>query len=311
MSSPSNIDFICHAFKSCATDETPWVAGFQGDLATASHSVWFGGSALPLPAFIRPSHNNYVCISTFKRAADGNYRRRKDCFSGLHVVLLDDLGTKISFDKLRLEPSCLVETSPGNFQAWLFLNEPERCQQRAEALINGLISSGATDEGAGNITRFGRLPVGVNGKAKYADENGKPFVQRVAKWAPERSHSADEVANAYSITLSITARTHIYTGQNRIPPAHSADGYIDSLVWAGLYLEELRGIEGAHRIVCPWHNGHTGGDTTGTVYFSPTEGNSWQGGFKCQHGHCKDRNIHDFNRFALGLLRLRKEKAAA
>lgn len=175
MKAPNNIDFLANAFAGIGGDEMPWLAGFPGDVADAQHRVWFGAPAVPLPPFIRDDRNNYVCISTFKRAEDGRQSRRKDCWSAVWLVLLDDLGTKVALDKLRLQPSALVETSPGNYQAWLMLAAPERDADRAEALINGLIKAGVSDPGAGSLTRYGRLPVGINGKAKYADASGKPF----------------------------------------------------------------------------------------------------------------------------------------
>jgi hypothetical protein len=225
------------------------------------------------------------------------------------IVLLDDLGTKIPLNMLRLQPSCLVETSPGNSQAWIFLTEPERNIDRAEALINGLIEAGASDPGAGNVTRYGRLPIGANGKAKHADKDGKPFTQRVHIWEPEQRHSVNEIAAAYGINLDTSTRPRRHNP--RKAPKNSTDGYLALLDWAGLYLEAMRGAESGHRIICPWHNGHTAQDTTGTAYWEPSEENDWRGGFKCHHGSCKERDIGDLDNFALGLLRLRHEKTKA
>ncbi len=305
----SNPDFLCHAFHGCGDDETPWVAGFPGDVANAPHHVWFGASAFPLPVFIRDRHNNYVCISTFKRGQDGHFRRRKDCWSGLWLVLFDDLGTKIPHGKLLLKPSWLVETSPGNFQAWLMLKTPERNYDKAEALINGLITSGASDPGAGNLTRYGRLPVGSNGKALYI-KNGKPFTQRVHSVAIDRRYSIDEIAEAYGINLAPAPR---HRPRNTATDAQhgNADNLIQLLEWAGLYQGAMRGRAGGHHLICPWHQGHTSQDTTGTAYWSPCEENNWKGGFLCHHGHCKNRNIHDLNNFVTGLMSLREEKRVA
>lgn len=297
-----NVDFIAHAFAGIGADEVPWLAGFTGDVATADHRVWFGASALPMPRFVRPTSNNYVCVSTFKRAEDGRYRRRKDCWSGLWLVLLDDLGTKIPLEALHLPPSCLVETSPDNFQAWLFLKQPERNQTKAEALIDGLIAAGASDPGAGNLTRYGRLPTGTNGKAKYNDKTGQPFTQRVHVWEPSRRYTPEQIAQAHGFDLTAASKPR----PRRTTPMKAApqgDGYLTILEAAGLYIGTIRGFHGGHRIVCPWHDGHTGKDTTGTAYFEPAEQNDMRGGFKCQHGHCADRNITDFDYFIQTLLR--------
>lgn len=296
-----NIDYIAHAFAGITTDEVPWVAGFPGDVANADHKVWFGSSALPVPRFIRATHNNYICISSFRRAEDGKYRhRRKDCWAGLYMVLLDDLNSKVPFTALRLEPSCLVETSPDNFQAWLFLAKPERDPLKAQALIDGLIKAGASDPGAGNLTRYGRLPTGINGKAKYQGKDGQPFTQRVHVWEPSRRYTPGRIAQAYGFDLEAASKPRAKRTSG-IKPA--GPGYVSILERAELYLEPIRGIEGGHRIICPWYEGHTGQDTTGTAYFEPAEQNGMQGGFKCQHGHCAHRTIADLDWFIQTLLR--------
>lgn len=298
----SNAEFLAHAFAGCGADETPWVTGFAGDVASAAHSVWFGRSALPLPACIRSNNNNYLSISTFKRGLDGQYRRRKDLWTGLWLVLLDDIGTKIErAAALRLPPSCLVETSPGNFQAWLFLNEPERNQPRAESLINGLIKAGATDEGAGSLPRYGRLPQGINGKAKYRTADNQVFTQKVHIWEPARRYTPEQIAEAYGFELNAISQQRPRT-KARNGEAQATDGYVTIIEGAGLYLEPVRGSIDAHLIICPWVNSHTDKGTTGTAYFAPSEENDWRGGFKCHHGHCKGRNIDDFDLFVRQLL---------
>ncbi|MDY0035069.1 MAG: DNA-primase RepB domain-containing protein [Zoogloea oleivorans] len=304
-----NADFIAHVFAGISADNVPWLAGFPGDVSTADHKVWFGAPAFPLPRFVRPDHNNYICISTFNRAEDGKHRRRKDCWSGLWMVLLDDLGTKIPFTALRLAPSCLVETSPGNYQAWLFLKEPERDQLRAEALINGLIKAGASDPGAGNLTRYGRLPTGINGKAKYHDKNGQPFAQRTHIWEPSRRYTPEQIAQAHGFDLEAASKPQ----RRRTAPTKAAakgNGYLSTLEAAGLYIEPIRGIEGGHRIACPWSGHHTGRDTSGTAYFEPADQNGMRGGFKCQHGHCSGRTIVDLDYFIQTLLRTTGRGAA-
>lgn len=298
-----NIDFIAHAFAGIGTSSVPWVAAVAGDPATADHKVWFGAPAIPLPRFIRTTHNNYVCVSTFRRAEDGKYRRRKDCWAGLYMVLLDDVGagagSKIPFEALRLKPSCLVETSPGNFQAWLFLKQPERDQQKAQALIDGLIKAGASDPGAGNLTRYGRLPTGVNGKTKYA-KDGLPFTQRVHVWEPTRSYTPGRIAQAYGFDLEAASKPR--PKRKGAKPA-SANRYVDILDDAGLYIKQITSMHGAHQIICPWWEQHTGKDQTGSIYFEPDEQNDMQGGYCCQHGHCRGRTIRDLDWFVQTLLR--------
>lgn len=305
----SNVDFLAHAFAGIGADEVPWVAGFAGDIAKAPHSVWFGSSALPVPRFIRATHNNYICISSFRRAEDGKYRRRqKDCWAGLWMVLLDDLNSKVSFDALRLEPSCLVETSPGNFQAWLFLKQPERDQQKAQALIDGLLKAGASDPGAGALTRYGRLPTGSNGKTKHQGKDGKPFSQRVHVWEPSRRYTPEQIAQAYGFSLEAASKPR---AKRKGTKPTSANRHVEVLDAAGLYIRPISGMHGAHQIICPWWEQHTDKDQTGTIYFeADPDQNGGRGGFKCQHGHCADRSIADLDYFILTLQRKAARAAA-
>ncbi|HNP03267.1 MAG TPA: hypothetical protein PKH67_00005, partial [Rhodocyclaceae bacterium] len=84
----TNRDFLAYAFFRSSADEMPWVTSFAGDPKDVARGVWFGRPALPLPQFIRPTANNYIVVSTFKRADDGRFHRRKDCFAGLFMVMV-------------------------------------------------------------------------------------------------------------------------------------------------------------------------------------------------------------------------------
>jgi hypothetical protein len=306
----SNIDFICHAFRSISADATPWVTGFPGDPNAINHAMWGGRGALPLPRFICSSNNNFIAVSSFNRGDDGRHHRRKQDFAAMHVVMVDDVGTKIARDKVVLPPSALVETSPDNFQAWYFLTEPERDRLKAEALIKGMIASGLTadgsDPGMNGVTRYGRLPVGVNGKAKYVEKLGGPFVQRVAAWSPELRYSIDEIADAYGVDMTMPAKRcttgGVRSGKAIIPG--STDNHLTLLDNAGLYIEPVSSLEGGHHVICPWVNEHTDQEPSGTIYFEPGDQNNSSGGFKCHHGHCQARTIADLNHFLIRLLEL-------
>ena len=299
----TNIDFLANAFVGTDHAETPWVASFPGDPASAPHQVWFGAPALPMPRTLRDDHNNYVCISTFLRGDDKRFRRRKDHWAALWLVMLDDVGTKIDKKRILLKPSCLVETSPGNCQAWYFLKSPERDRNKAETLISGLLDAGVSDPGAGNLTRYGRLPVGINGKAKYA-QGGRPFTQRVKSWEPARRYSAAEIADAYGINLAAATHPQRTNRARKAGDAKAeADGYLRILEGAGLYIEAIRSMPTAHRIICPWFASHTDGDKTGAAYWEPSESNNDHAGFKCHHASCRHRTIADLDHFVSALLR--------
>lgn len=168
-------------------------------------------------------------------------------------------------------------------------------------IASGLTADGA-DPGMNGVTRYGRLPVGMNGKAKYVDRGGRRFVQRVAIWSPEIRYSVDEIAEAYGVNMTTVSRK-LYGTKVRHPQPSPNDGFIAVLQAAQLYLEPLSSIEKGHRIVCPWVREHTDQEPSGTVYFEPSEHNEWRGGFKCHHGHCLRRNIVDLAHFVVRLLK--------
>lgn len=299
----TNEDFIAHAFRKCGPNEAPWVTGFEGNPYSAKPHLWGGRPILRgMPWFVRSNHNNYVCVSTFVAAADGSWHRGKNYFSAMHVVMIDDIGTKIMTNKIVLKPSVLVETSPGNFQGWYFLAQPLRNALIAAALINGMIENGLTtdskDPGMRGVTRYGRLPVGINGKQKYVEQLGKPFVQRVTHWSPETTYSVEEIASAYGVDLNSTSAKKLQK-TNQVVCMHLENSAADLqlLSNAELYLEPISNMPSAHRIVCPWVFEHTDEDPSGTVFFEPSEDNAWYGGFKCHHGHCAHRNMADLRYF--------------
>lgn len=268
-----------------------------------------------MPAFVHPHHNNYGAVSSFKRGEDGMFHRRKTNFSRMHLVMVDDVGTKVLFSKLVLRPSAMVETSPGNYQAWYFLDPPEPDAAKADRLIKGMIEAGltadASDPGMRGVTRYGRLPVGINGKEKYVKALGTAFVQRVTVWAPERTYRIEDIADAHGVDL---AQSNLPMRKNSIrrtrPDGVSATGDDETLAMlaqAGSYLGPLDGLPGAHRIVCPWVTEHNDEDPSGTIYFEPSDDNAGSGGFKCHHGHCQNRNIANLRGFLRQLQTLSNE----
>ena len=316
----SNQSFLAWGFAGLDTDEQFWTTGFAGDPLNIPHWQWGGKGAPPgMPSFIQPNHNNYVAVSSFKPGSDGQFHRRKANFSRMHMVMVDDVGTKVPFENLALEPSVRVETSPENYQDWYFLNPPEPNPAKADRLIKAMIESGltadASDPGMRGVTRYGRLPVGINGKAKYVAKLGKPFIQRVTVWNPTLRYSIEDIAKAYDVDISNSANTKHSKRINRIhnfsknltADLSSEDVFTELLKRAGLYFEPLSSIVGAHRIICPWVYEHTDEDPSGTVYFEPSEDNDWRGGFKCHHGHCHGRNIVDMSFFFARLQELSKD----
>ena len=99
--------------------------------------------------------------------------------SGIHnLTVLDDLAQE-SVDRLSadgFEPCAVVETSPGNFQAWL---KHHRTYETAVStfIAQELARRYQADPSAADWRRFGRLPGFTNCKPKHRQANGLfPFV---------------------------------------------------------------------------------------------------------------------------------------
>ena len=141
--------------------------------------------------------NNYVGYSSFYPRDDGSFKARKAQFAACHFLMLDDLGTKVPLERLEgFELSWLIETSPGNYQGGIILAEPLTDGAMAVRLLNAVIEAGLCDTGAtGPQSRWARLPVAINGKPKYAVENGAPFQCRLVEWHPDHRYTPQEIVD--------------------------------------------------------------------------------------------------------------------
>jgi hypothetical protein len=141
------------------------ICGFPGDPRDPQHPGWAGGRAERLLAGLQADHNNYFCVSLFAGS-----RRTKVDFRQAHVLLLDDVGTKVDMAAARGllgPPTYALETSPGNFQWGYRLDPPVRNAAQFDRVQDELVrrlTGSAADPGQKGVTRYGRLPVGVNGK---------------------------------------------------------------------------------------------------------------------------------------------------
>lgn len=90
-----------------------------------------------------------------------------------YAIVLDDIGTKISREKITLKPSYVLETSPGNFQYGYILASPVPVAE-ANAIVEGAKDAGLTDKGRSNgAAQMMRLPGSHNFKRT------PPFIARI------------------------------------------------------------------------------------------------------------------------------------
>jgi hypothetical protein len=131
--------------------------------------------------------------------------------SGIHsLTILDDLAQE-AIDRLSadgFEPCAVIETSPGNFQAWL------KHHQAYETTVSTFIAQELArryqaDPSAADWRRFGRLPGFTNCKPKHRQANGLfPFVLL-------RSCSGRPFARAETFGLEMTSRYQLQQEENR------------------------------------------------------------------------------------------------
>jgi hypothetical protein len=301
----SNVEFLEVAFADLPDGAAAMVTGFTGDPSTAQRGDWFArpwSHGSPLDWRVRSDANNYLAIGSYWPDENATYRRRKALFARLHLVMVDDIGTKVPLGLIHLPLSALVETSPKNFQGWYFVTPSAASDEEpvAARLIEALVEAGLTadgsDPGMKGTTRFGRLPVGVNAKRRYVEQLGEPFRVRTHSWSPERRYTVEEIAAAYR--LDLTPRQRVVRDYDPSTAPKRVDSFIklmELLGHAGMY-RETTGTW--HHIVCPWVHEHTGRAETGTALSEPGPENNWAGGFRCHHGHCESRTIGDVYRWS-------------
>jgi hypothetical protein len=127
-----------------------------------------------------------------------------------HLSMADDL-TADAVRRMRAEgfgPTLVVETSPGNFQAWL--NHGQILPQHISTIAaRTLATRFGGDKGAADWRHFGRLAGFTNRKAKYQSKEGAyPFV-RVIDARPAQVYAAagDFVDSVREVASSLESPT--------------------------------------------------------------------------------------------------------
>jgi len=293
--------FLTELFTEIAPGHHAVICAIPGDPEQADRKAWAGRPWWPgkkIPAsernrFLRG--NAYLTISSFHALEDGYRPRRKENFVAMHAVMIDDVGTKVAADRAnRLPLSALVETSPGNFQGWLFITPDFDSRDRdvAGRLLERMIAAGLTADGADpgmrGVTRLGRLPIGINGKQKYIEQLGCPFPVRCVEFAPERRYTIRAIAEAFGLDMR-PEPTMPRRPITRAEALAAIDAF-EALLWclgeAELYDGREASASGWIEIRCPFEDDHSSITATGTALAVPSEANEWQGGFVCHHGHC-------------------------
>lgn len=96
------------------------------------------------------------------------------------IILLDDIDQMILYDLKEdgFQPSCIIETSPENFQCWLNFGQTIDKHERS-LLAKYFAKIYDADVGAATHSQYGRLVGFTNRKSKYETKDGFPFVKLI------------------------------------------------------------------------------------------------------------------------------------
>ena len=293
----TNDEFVRAIFRDVAPGQTPAVCSKVGD---PTKRGWLALPAGDVNQQCRDEHNNFFNASAYSPQDDGGLLARKSHARATYCVMLDDVGTKVPRDRLHgVVPSWIVETSPGNYQYGFMFTEPVREAATIDRLFERIVEAGLCDRGAsGPVTRWSRLPNGVNGKQKHIGGDGKPFQCHLESWDPTKRYTPAALAEALGLPPAPVrflpgpaeqraAREDRDAVFKRRAPENPV---VVALKEAGLYKEEL--APGRHDITCPWVEDHTDAIDNGAAYFAPDIDHP-VGGFRCHHAHGDALTIRD------------------
>ena len=298
----SNENFLQAVFNTDA--KRAHVTGFKEDPTTLDQkglrSCWAGGEAQSeLP--YHTTFNTFFTISVFHPdPISGRSRRRKVQFDQCYCIVLDDVGlrglqgtsAKVEADRVKLKPSWALETSPGNWQIGYIVRGTDgihgdtrggKVNALLDALVaNGLVTDGK-DPGMKGVTRYVRLPVGKNTKAKYGTAGHNHVM---GSWKPDRCYSLEDIADAYDVR----AEFDMAADDLNAPVAGNFDADNDWLADVLIRTGHVHSYDEQKKlwhVTCPFIEEHTGRSDTGTAYLGT-------GRWTCHHGHCIDRDHQEF-----------------
>ena len=213
------------------------------------------------------------------RFENGRPSAANRCCEYVVFMMLDDIGTK-SKPIPGIQPTWVIETSPGNYQhGYAYLHQPKKHKHCAAVIA--LADAGYTDKGATNAVRNCRLPGSVNLKPEKNE-----FEARLVSFNPEHEFTVEEICAAAGVTPE-PADALKKSGWPSI--TINDDGGDDVFAWLGAkgFVVDKPNASGWAGVVCPNHAEHTDGSLE--ARYNPSARS-----FCCYHGHCTDWNSIKF-----------------
>lgn len=286
--------------------------------------------------YINGMDNCYACISSSiqtpnPRTGVMRYWRGENSFGSGLALMVDDIGSGIGskggleLDTIRaiLEPTVVVETSFGNYQAWYFLDEPCADMVRFKAFLVGFVTGVLATKGGDttirDVSRYGRMPVGVNnkrttdGKLKYpvpTSPNGLPVAPvrvRLVQADYSRRYAMDHIASRFGFEIvKPVARVLSESEARNVDEEAWFNNYWlkvavkildDMQMGEGSNGNVVQNMSGKFRIQCPWGDEHSNGDTGGAYFRDRIPGAEYDYVFGCAHDTCRKTNKRTWSTF--------------
>ena len=241
-----------------------------------------GAPVATFPAFL-PTHKRkdgeawYVNTGSFviDRLTAGKPSAKSENIEYVLFMMLDDVGTKSKVPPL--DPTWIMETSPGSFQ-WGYAFSEQPTKGEFTAAITAIAEAGYTDPGATNAVRNCRLPGSVN--LKRGRDN---FEARLVEFHPGREYTLEDICK----TLNVVPGPADGAG---LPSIKIRDTGSDTVLkWLNDNAMVLSRVnnEGWCGVICPNSAEHTDGNPEGR--YSPVNR-----AFCCYHGHCQHLDSNAF-----------------
>lgn len=303
------------------------MAGYaeEATVQTDASGKKLNGGWWPVPykdgKYINTSGNCYACISSSiktpnPKTGKERYWRGEASFGHGLALMVDDIGhgkgskggLDIDHFQSILPPTAIVETSPNNFQLWYFFETPEPDMHRFKAFLSCFVAQ-VLQKGGDNtikdISRYGRMPCGVNNKRhdmsgpyKYPvieDGRTKPFRVRLVGAQYHIRYTMDEIASAFGFEIVVPVRREIEINEEEYKYDAIWLRMAERILGAAKLGEGSGGdvvlnMSGKYRIRCPWGDNHANGDPYGAYFRGPIPGAEVEFVFGCGHDSCRKVN---------------------
>ena len=154
-----------------------------------------------------------------------------------------------------------------------------------------------------DISRYGRIPIGINnkrhsmdGEYKYqvVNEKGKtvPWQVELKDADYSRRYSMDYIAKVFGFDIAIPVASEYQFDENEYKYDAIWMRMAEQILSSGKLCEGSGGevvmnLSGKFRIACPWGEEHTNGDPYGAYFRGPIPGAEVEFVFGCGHDTCR------------------------